>query len=448
MYERGRETLAECKVRTTVATKLSRIATRARKEPRCTYDNLFHLLSREHLRECFSRLRKDAAAGIDQKTKAMYARDVSENINHLVERLHTMTYKPQTVRRVYIPKANGKQRPLGIPTIEDKLVQQAVVKTLEPIYEQEFINDSFGFRPNRSCHDAVRELNKTIMENRVNYVVDADIKGFFDNVNHDWMMKFLAHRIADKRMLRTIKRFLKAGYVEDKTLHETTKGTPQGGCISQLLANIYLHYVLDLWYEKRVKKSCEGYTRMIRYADDFVVCFQRKSEAALFLEELKDRLRKFGLEVEETKTKIIRFGRQAQRRAKMEGKRKAETFDFLGFTHYCGKSRNGKFRVKRTTSRKKFTAKKLELKKWLREARTKKTRDLISTMSAKVRGHISYYGVTDNYRRVSEYVEIARNMLYKWLNRRGSKGCMSWERLQKILKQHNFPRAKIVVSVY
>ena len=397
MGARSEETSAVHRSGEPVATKLHRIAEKARKEPGFKFTSLYHLMNEELLRGCFQRLRKDAAAGIDKMTKDMYAENLETNLANLVERLHRMAYIPQAVRRKYIPKPGStKQRPLGIPCFEDKLVQAGLVRILESVYEQDFIEDSYGFRPGRSCHDALRALSETVENKPINHIVEADIKGFFDNVNQEWLMKFLAHRIEDKRIQRMVKRILKAGVAEDGSVTVSDDGTPQGGVISPLLANIYLHYALDLWFERIYRKSCTGYARLIRYADDFVVCFQYKADAERFRKELGKRLGKFGLEVEPTKTKVMEFGRFAVQNAKKRGGR-AETFDFLGLTHYCGTRRDGKrFRMKRVTARKKFIAKLKVFKEWLKKARTLKTKELWETAKAKLRGHYNYYGVTDN----------------------------------------------------
>ncbi|MFZ3207304.1 MAG: group II intron reverse transcriptase/maturase [Geobacteraceae bacterium] len=341
-----------------MATKLLRIAEKARKEPGFKFTSLYHLMNEELLRECFKQLRKDAAAGIDDVTKEEYAADLDSNLSNLIDRLHRMAYKPQPVRRAYIPKPGSiKQRPLGIPCLEDKLVQAGLVRILEAVYEQDFITDSYGFRPARSCHEALRALSDSVEGKPVNHIVEVDIKGFFDNVNQEWLMKFLEHRIGDKRIQRMVKRFLKAGVYEDGSITVSDEGTPQGGVISPLLANIYLHYALDLWFEKVIRPRCIGFARMMRYTDDFVVCFQYELDAVKFRRELGSRLGKFGLEVEPTKTRVVKFGRFAVQNAKAKGER-PETFDFLGLTHYCGTRRDGKgFRMKRKTARKKFTAK-------------------------------------------------------------------------------------------
>jgi RNA-directed DNA polymerase len=432
-----------------VTTKLRRIAEKARKEPSFRFTSLYHLMNEEHLRGCFQRLRKNAAAGIDNLTKEMYAENLDANLNGLVERLHRMAYRPQPVRRKYIPKpGSDKQRPLGIPCIEDKLVQAGLVRILEAIYEQDFLGDSYGFRPGRSCHQALRALSDTVENGAVNHIVEADIKGFFDHVNQEWLMKFLAHRIGDRRVLRMVKRFLKAGVAEDGNVTVSDEGTPQGGVISPLLANIYLHYVLDLWFEKVFRRSCTGTARLIRYADDFVVCFQYQLDAERFRRELRTRLEKFGLEVEPTKTRVVEFGRYAVQNAKAKGERPG-TFDFLGFTHYCSTRRNGTgFRMKRVTARKRFTAKLEAFKEWLKKARTLKTAELWETAKAKLGGHYAYYGVTDNLPGIKRFAAEAEKLLFKWLNRRGKRNCLSWTKFCEMLKRFPLPQPRIKVSMF
>jgi RNA-directed DNA polymerase len=433
----------------TVATKLLRIADKARRERKLRFTSLFHLMTEEHLRGCLAGLRKDAAAGVDGQNREQYEQHLEANIGELVERLHKMSYRPQPVRRTYIPKAGSdKKRPLGIPAFEDKIVQSGLTRIIETIYEQDFIMDSYGSRPGRSQHDALRELSRAIEKKAVSYIVEADIKGFFDTVVHEWMMKFLEHRIADTKVLRMVKRFLMSGIMEDGELKKSERGTPQGGLISPLLANIYLHYVLDLWFEKVYRKKCEGYARLIRYCDDFVVCFQKKAEAVEFMSALAERLGKFGLELEVTKTKVLEFGKYATEDAAKRGK-KPETFDFLGFTHYCSRTRDGKrFRVKRKTSRKKFTAKVKEFKNFLKKVRTLKTAELMKQVQAKLRGHYNYYGVTDNSPGIARFYYEVERLLYKWLNRRGRRKCLNWDIFKLLLKRYPLPKPRVCVSLY
>ena len=456
LEERGLHMVARCEATSAVlgsgepvTTKLRRIAEKARKDPGFKFTSLYHLMNEELLRGCFQRLRKDAAAGIDNMTKDTYAENLESNLSNLIDRLHRMAYIPQPVRRKYIPKPGStKQRPLGIPCFEDKLVQAGLVRIMESVYEQDFIKDSYGFRPARSCHDALRALSEAVENKPTNHIVEADIKGFFDNVNQDWLMKFLAHRIEDKRIQRMVKRFLKAGVDEDGSVTVSDEGTPQGGVISPLLANIYLHYALDLWFEKVYRKSCAGYARLIRFADDFVVCFQYKTDAERFRKELGERLGKFELEVEPTKTKVMEFGRFAVQNATKRGKR-AETFDFLGLTHYCGTRKDGTgFRMKRVTARKKLVAKLKLFKEWLKKARILKTKELWQIAKAKLRGHYNYYGVTDNLRGIVRFGEIVKKLLFKWLNRRGKKNCLNWEKFTEMLKRFPLPKPRIRVSMF
>ena len=430
-------------------TKLARIAELAKANPKEVFTSLYHYLNEEMLIQCHNELSADKAAGVDKVTKEEYEKDLKGNISKLVERLKRHSYKPQPVRRAYIPKDSGKEkRPLGIPAYEDKIVQQGLRKLLEKIYENDFLDISYGFRPGRSCHDALKELGNRIMC-KTNHIVDADIKGFFDNVSHEWVMKFIGVRIADPNIKRLINKFLKAGVMEDGKIEPTEAGTPQGGVISPLLANVYLHYALDLWFEKAIKPKIRGEASLIRYADDFVCCFQYKEEAEQFYVELKERLAKFELEIAKNKSKIIEFGRFAAGNRKAKGIGKPETFDFLGFTHYCSQTRNGKFTVKRKTSKKKFRAKIKAFATWIREKRdTEDIRSIFKTAKLKLQGHYNYYGVTDNYRRIAKYRDIVGKLIFKWLNRRSQRESFSWDKFNLYLKQKPLPKPRIRVSLW
>lgn len=433
----------------TVATKLQRIAEKASKEPKFQFTSLYHLMNEELLLGCFDKLRDRAASGIDNITKQEYAERLEENVRQLVDRVHKMAYRPLAVLRVYIPKAGSdKLRPLGIPALEDKLVQAALATILQAIYEQDFVEDSYGFRPKRSCHDALRALSQTVENAPINFIVEADIKGFFDNVDQDHLMAFLAHRIADKRIVQLIKRFLKAGICEEGAFRASESGVPQGGCVSPLLANITLHYVLDVWFTRRFLKSCTGTARLIRYADDFVTCFQTEADAIRFRAEMEQRLNQFGLEIAPDKTRQIEFGPHAVQRAKAKGER-AATFDFLGFTHYCSRTRDGKrYRMKRKTIGKRFGAKLTVYKEWLKSNRTLSTPDIMRKTAAKLRGHYGYYGVTDNSKRIVAYYYEVKGILYKWLNRRGKKGCYSWEKFKRLQARFPLPYPRIMVNMF
>jgi group II intron reverse transcriptase/maturase len=432
-----------------VATKLKRIAEKARKDPKCRFTSLFHLMNQDLLWECFWQLKSCKASGVDQITKDTYADNLMANLDDLVERLHRMAYIPQPVLRVYIPKAGSdKLRPLGIPALEDKLVQTGLNKILQAIYEQDFIDDSYGFRPNRGCHDALRALNQTIERQGTEYIVEADIRGFFDNVDQDQLMIFLAHRIADKRILRYIKRILKAGIHEEGVFRVSDRGTPQGGVVSPLLANIYLHYTLDLWFQRGFRRTCRGVARFVRYADDFVVCFDHEADARRFRVEMELRLNQFGLEIAPEKTKIIEFGSQARQRAKQRGK-KAEAFDFLGFTHYCTTSRNGKkFSVGRKSISKRITAKLKLYKEWLRASRTLPTSDIIDTTANKLNGHYAYYGVTGNSKSIRMFYHEVELLLFKWLGRRGKRDSLTFAKFKLLLQRFPLPRPRILVKLY
>jgi RNA-directed DNA polymerase len=430
-------------------TKLLRIAELAKSEPETKFTSLVHLLNEESLTKCHFELPNKKATGVLGTTKEQYGENLTENILDLVSRLKSKSYRPVPVRRMYIPKpGTDKKRPLGIPEYEDKIVQRAITKILNAIYENDFLDCSFGFRPNRSCHDALKILNHYIEKKSVNYVVDVDIKGFFDNVDHTWMMEFLKHRISDPKLLRIIGRFLKGGYMEEGKKYKTDSGTPQGGVVSPILANVYLHYVLDLWFEKRVRKHCKGQAFIVRYADDFVCCFQYKSDAEQFFQSLKIRLKKFNLEIAEDKTKIIPFGRFAEKEAERKGNRKPATFDFLGFTHYCGKSRDGRFRVKRKTSRKKIKAKLMECKEWLKKNRNKDIQMIFDRFRRSLIGYYNYYCITDNTQTVNNFKDKIQSLLFKWLNRRSQRKSFNWDKFRLFLNKNPLPYPRVKVNIY
>lgn len=430
-------------------TKLTRIAEIAGRRPRVKLQTLIHAIDAEHLKVCHEELKADKATGVDEVTKQEYGAKLRENIADLLDRMKRQAYKPQPVRRVYIPKAEGqKLRPLGIPAYEDKLVQKALNNILVRIYEGEFLNSSYGYRPGRGCHEALRMVGRILETGRINYVVEADIKGFFDHVDHAWMMKFLGERIADPNVHRLILRFLKAGVMEDGRREDSEQGTPQGGVISPTLANVYLHYVLDLWFAIKVAKQCQGQAYLIRYADDFLCFFENQEEAETFLQGLPERLGKFGLEVAPEKTKLIEFGRNAAENRTRRGKGKPETFDFLGFTHYCGKSRNGRFCVKRMTSRKKFKAKVKACGDWLHKMMHCPVQDTVKALNQKLIGHYQYYGVTWNSKRISLFRYLIRRKLFTVLNRRSQKLSLTWEEFARLEKQWPLARSRIYVNLF
>lgn len=429
-----------------MARELTRIGEKARKEPKTCFTSIYHYVTdEEYLRACYKELEPGKAPGIDGVTKEEYGKDLERNITDLSERLGRLGYRPQPARRTYIPKPGSeKKRPLGVPCFEDKLVQRAVAGVLEQIYEADFLDCSYGYRPGRRCHQALDLLGRTIQRQKVSYVVEADIRGFFDHVNHEWLLKFLKVRVGDERLVRLIWRMLKGGVMEEGLTHASEEGTPQGGSLSPVLSNVYLHYVLDLWFENRFRKQCRGEAYYFRFADDFLACFQYREEAERFLAEMQARLAEFHLEVEPTKTKMLEFGRFAEERAAREGK-KPETFTFLGFTHYCGKTRQGSFKVKRLTSRKKVRTKLKELKKWLQTSRSQlKAGAILRGAKARLQGHLNYYAITDNYIPCQHYQEQMERLLYKWLNRRSQRSSYSWERFRDALAWVGWPRVHII----
>lgn len=430
-------------------TKLKRIAELSKANQSMKFTSLAHLLNEENLRECHRELPNGKATGIKGVTKGIYGVELQENIKILVGKLKNKSYRPVPVKRTYIDKpGTRKKRPLGIPEHEDKIVQRGIAKILNAIYENDFLDSSFGFRPNRNCHDALKVLNLYIENHCTSYVVDADIKGFFDNVDHGWMMEFLKHRIQDPNLLRIISRFLKGGYMEEGKFFAVDQGTPQGGVVSPILANVYLHYVVDLWFEKVVRKQCKGQAFIVRYADDFVCCFQYKEDAENFYASLTERLRKFNLELAEDKTKIIPFGRFAERDCKRKGKGKPPTFDFLGFTHYCGKSKQGRFRVKRKSDRKKVSDKLKKHKQWLKINRIRDIKDIVDRVRRSLTGYYNYYCITDNIEAVKSFLDKIKELLFKWMNRRSQRNSFTWDKFNLFLRKYPLPNPKIKVNIY
>jgi len=431
-----------------VETKLDLISLRAKREPEYQYTCLAHLLNEGYLEQCYRRLGRNKAAGIDGVSWEEYGENLDENLRRLVERLKAKQYRPQPARRVYIPKDEHTKRPLGIPVQEDKVVQKGMSRILEAIYEADFQECSYGFRPKRGCHTALRAVDEILMSKPINYVIEADIKGFFDNVSHAWMMEFLKRRIKDPSFLRIIGRFLIAGYKDSELLVESVKGTPQGGNLSPILANIFLHNVLDEWFEKEIKPQMKGECHLVRYADDFIIMMQSKSEVYKMMELLRERFARYELMLHPEKTRVIGFGRYEQEKAQREN-RKLKTFDFLGLTHYCGKNRRGKYLVGRKTMGKRFRKKIKEIKLWLKAQRNVLKMNAIWKMvAAKLRGHYQYYGISGNYRSIHRYWRRTIELVYKWLNRRSQKKSFNWEQFAKYLKKYPLPKPYIVHRLY
>jgi group II intron reverse transcriptase/maturase len=429
--------------------KLAQIAKKAQQDNKLKFTSLIHHVNEANLVECYQELKRNKACGIDGQTVEVYGKNLDANVKQLVERLKSKTYQPKPVKRVYIPKAGKRgKRGLGIPSVEDKLVQIMLKKILERIYEADFLDVSYGFRPKLSCHDAIKALNKEVMSKPVNYIVEVDIKGFFDNVDHEWLQRCLEERIIDKNLILLIKRFLKAGYVEEGRYIDTTVGTPQGGVISPLLANIYLHYVLDLWFEKKVKPISKGHVELIRYCDDFVVCCESEKDAKEFLTKLQARLGKFGLEISKDKTKVLKFGRQVWKQAQKQ-KGKVETFNFLGFTHYCGKSRRGYFVMGHKTSKENICRKLKETKEWIKKIRSKlKLKEWWPTLKSKLIGHYNYFGVSGNYRCLKQFYNRIFWLVFKWINRRSHKKSMPYDIYCNYLQLNPLPMPRICYALY
>ena len=390
------------------------------------YEKLTTLINRvneETLKEAHRKQKTGKAVGIDGETKESYEENLEENVKDLIRRMKAFKYIPQPVRRTYIPKANGKMRPLGIPAYEDRLVQSVMGGILNDIYEERFLDCSYGFRPNRSAHEAVRYINQTVMTRRVNYVLEADIKGFFDNLDQKWLMKFLEHDIADKNFLRYVARFLKAGIMEGTERKDSDWGVPQGGQISPVLANVYLHYVLDQWYEILIRRACKGEVYYVRYADDFLYLFQYENEAKAVMRMLKERLGKYGLELAEDKTRILPIGRY---------KGTKEDFDFLGFTFYNTKTRGGKYRLGVRTSKKKLKTKKQTVKAWLRTRLTMPVARTMELINLSLAGHYNYYGVNGNFHAIQAFWKYVKYATYRMLNRRDQKGKFRYSKFLRV----------------
>ena len=381
---------------------------------------------------------------MDGVTKGEYGKNLEENLRDLSGRLKRMGYRPEPKKRSYIPKAGSRKgRPLGISCLEDKIVEEATKRTLEPIYEAVFEDSSYGYRPGRNQHECLDVLGRTIQQERVSYVVEADIKGFFDKVNHEWMIKFLRHRIGDERVIRLVIRMLRSGIMEEGLVQASEEGTPQGSILSPLLSNIYLHYVLDLWFSRRVSRQSRGEAYYFRFADDFVACFRYRDDAESFQRRLKGRLEGFGLELAEEKTRGIEFGRFAREEAYKRGEKPKE-FTFLGFTHYCGKTREGHFKVKRRTSRKKLGQSLERYTDWAEKAgQVLRKGEMLRQARIRVLGHLSYYAITDNLERCNFYVWRATRILFKWLNRKSQRRAYTWESFNQALAWVEWPKARL-----
>lgn len=413
-------------------TSLSGIAKKAKAQPKYRFRNLYGMLNEKLLADSWLEIKKSAASGVDGVSAGEFEKNLEGNIRDLVEDLKGKRYRAKLVRRKYIPKGQGKMRPLGIPATRDKLLQLAVARILRAIWEPEFMRCSYGYRPGVGARDAVHQLTVKLQFGNYNYVVEADIRGFFDHVSHQWMVRMLEQRIDDKPFVGLIVKWLKAGVLEEdgRSIIRPQAGVPQGGIVSPVLANVYLHYVIDLWFHRVFLKTCRGEGCMIRYADDCIWAFEREEEAERFRRELEARLAKFALELSQEKSRTVRFDRD----------RAQQRFEFLGFEFYWSRDRNGRPHVKKRTSRKKMSRSLRAFTDWIKAARSMKLADLIRTLNGKLRGYFNYYGVIGNYRSLYEFFCLIRRALWKWLSRRSGRARLSWAKFARRLERFPLQR--------
>jgi group II intron reverse transcriptase/maturase len=414
---------------------LDRVRQVAKRDKDVRFTALLHHVNVESLRAAYLALRRQAAPGVDGVTWEAYGRDLEANLLDLHDRLHRGAYRAKPSRRVFIPKADGRQRPLGIATVEDKIVQSAVVDVLNAIYEADFLGFSYGFRPGRSQHDALDALTVGIRRKKVNWVLDADVADFFTSLDHGWLGKFLEHRIGDKRVLRLIQKWLDAGVIEDGTWAECDEGTPQGATVSPLLANVYLHYAFDLWVEQWRRRQARGDMIVVRYADDFIVGFQHREDAERFRTDLSERFAKFGLGLKAEKTRLVEFGRYAAQNRAARSLGKPETFDFLGFTHICGKTKGGGFQVKRTTIAKRMRTKLKEVKDQLMRMMHLAIPEVGQWLGSVVRGHFAYYAVPGNTEAIAEFAKQVARSWHRALERRSQQERVPWARMYQLTRR-------------
>lgn len=431
-----------------VSTRCQRIAELARRHPTMRLTTLAHHIDMEWLQEAVRRTRKDGATGVDGQTAEQYAQALDANLRSLLEKAKSGTYKAPPVRRVYIPKGNGEQRPLGIPTFEDKVLQRAVAMVLGAVYEQDFKDCSYGFRPGRSPHKALDALWRQSMKMKECWVVELDIRKFFDNLDHRHLRKILGQRIGDGVVLRLIGKWLHAGVMEDGSWRATTAGTPQGGVISPLLANVYLHEVLDTWFHRDVRPRMHGSCFLVRYADDAVMGFSSKEDARRVMEVLPRRFERFGLQLHPTKTRLVAFGGQRLNEPDDQDDDPPGTFTFLGFTHYWGRSRKGAAVVKRKTAASRLSRALVAIRDWCRRHRHEPVRQQHQQLKRKLQGHYAYYGITGNGRSLGQFFEQVKRAWRIWLSRRSQKAYRNWDKFNALLARYRLPPPEIVHSVY
>lgn len=429
-----------------VSTKILRIAKLAKEHPEWALTTLAYAIDIEFLREAYKRTRKDVAPGIDGQTAEEYAANLEENLASLLERFKSGSYRAPPVKRVHIPKGDGRTRAIGMPTFEDKVLQRAVAMVLEPVYEQDFLPCSYGYRPGLSAHDALQALWRNVMAMPAGCVViEFDIEGFFDALDHGHLRSFLDQRVMDGVIRRVIGKWLQAGVLEEAAYRHMEKGTPQGGVVSPILANIYLHEVLDVWFEREVKPRLSGPSSLIRYADDGVIVVSNAEDARRLMEVLPKRFEKYGLRLHPTKTRVVRFGRPKGSRDDDDG---PGSFDFLGFTHFWDKSRTGSWVVRRKTSKSRLTRSIQRIREWCQKWRHLPLRDQHEVLSRKLRGHYGYYGITGNMRALSQFAREVHRTWRAWLDRRSQCGHMTWTRFNRLILRLPLPRPRIVHSVY
>ncbi len=431
---------------TLTRTKLNKIALLSKSDPKRSFSSLMHHFNYESLKERFYELDGKKAVGIDGVDKESYAENLDQNILNLISRMKTMSYRPGPVREVLIPKEGkpGATRPLGISNLEDKIVQKMMQQILESIYEPIFLECSFGFRPGKGCHDAIRALQHHLYENEVQTIIDIDLKNFFGTIDHKMLEGILNEKIKDTKFMRYINRMFKAGVLSEGDLKMSDEGVPQGSICSPVLSNVFAHYAIDCWIEEMVKPNCEGRVELFRYADDAVICCQSDKDAQRIRTTLVKRLEKYKLKLNEEKTKLVPFDKRLVAQGVKQG-----TFDFLGFTFYWGKATSGRIVPKLMTKAKTMKAKLKKVTEWIREERCRKPlKEIWKTFAAKLRGHVNYYGVSHNAEKVSKFIYEASRIVFKWLNRRSQRKSFTWEGYEKYIKTHPLPKARIVHKLF
>lgn len=427
-----------------ISTRLARIAELARERPDRPFSSVHHCIDVEWLREAYRRTRKDAAVGVDGQTAEEYARHLEDNLAALLERFRAGSYRAPPVRRVHIPKGDGRTRPIGVPTFEDKILQRAVAMVLEAIYEPEFYDGSYGFRPGRRAHDALQVLWDGLMSIGGGWVLEVDIQSFFDTLDHGALRRFLDERVTDGVIRRAIDKWLKAGVLENGAVSHPDEGTPQGGVISPLLANVYLNGVLDRWFESDVKPQLQGRAFLVRYADDFVIAFEREADARRVMDVLPERFGKYGLTLHPDKTRLVKFTRPRRDGGEGDG---PGSFELLGFNHHWGLSRRGNWVVQRKTMRSRLTRALGRVREWCRINRHLPIAEQCTALGHKLRGHFGYYGITGNIDALSRFACEVQRAWRKWLSRRSQRGAMSWERFELLLARYPLPTPRVVHSV-